>query len=245
MNTNGSVPPQSPNANLRYIIRRRAELVQRSLLFSEVSLEDRERIVALAREVHFKEGKTIFLAGDSVREVILLTSGCIKLSQFGPQGTEVILRLVGPGEALCIKCFPECTHCSTAQAVDPSSALVWEAGQFEAVRDRFPTLGRNVSCVLLQTLNHLEVRFRETSTEKVATRLSSQLVRLVNQVGKPFNGYVEIALSQRDLAQLTGTTLFTVSRLLGDWEDQGIVRTKREAVEVLDVPALMNLSRIE
>jgi len=95
----------------------------------------------------------------------------------------------------------------------------------------------------MQTLNQLEVRFREICTEKVAPRLSSQLVRLVSQVGRPFNGYVEIGLSQRDLAQLTGTTLFTVSRLLGQWEDLGIVRPQRQGVLVLNVPALEDLSR--
>jgi hypothetical protein len=37
---------------------------------------------------------------------------------------------------------------------------------------------------------------------------------LINHVGKQADGHIEIALSRRELAQLTGTTLFTVSRLL-------------------------------
>ena len=125
----------------------------------------------------------------------------------------------------------------------PCTALVWEASQFEAVAERFPILGRNISCVLMQTLNQLEVRFREICTEKVAPRLSSQLVRLASQVGRPLNGNVEIGLSRRDLAQLTGTTLFTVSRLLGQWEEQGIVRPHRQGVLVLNMPALEELSQ--
>jgi CRP-like cAMP-binding protein len=68
------------------------------------------------------------------------------------------------------------------------------------------------------------------------------MVRLVRQVGKQLDGYVEIGLSQRDLAQLTGTTLFTVSRLLGQWEEQGIVRPQRQGVLVLNVEALEGLS---
>jgi CRP-like cAMP-binding protein len=127
--------------------------------------------------------------------------------------------------------------------MSPSTALVWEANQFEAVAERFPMLGRNISCVLMRTLNQLEVRFREICTEKVAPRLSSQLLRLVSQVGRPFDGYIEIELSRRDLAQLTGTTLFTVSRLLGQWEEQGIVRPHRQRVQVLNIPALEDLSR--
>jgi CRP-like cAMP-binding protein len=53
---------------------------------------------------------------------------------------------------------------------------------------------------------------------------------------------VEIGLSREELAQLTGTTLFTVSRLLSQWEKQGIVSSRREAVVVCDVQALAALS---
>jgi CRP-like cAMP-binding protein len=127
----------------------------------------------------------------------------------------------------------------------PSTAVVWAASQFEAVANHFPTLGRNITCVLLQTLNQLEVRFREICTEKVAPRLSSQLVRLVNQVGKESDGHLEITISQRDLAQLTGTTLFTVSRLLSQWEEQGIVQPRRQGVVVLDMRALEDISQTE
>ena len=133
----------------------------------------------------------------------------------------------------------------TACALEESSALVWEAIQFQALRDRFQILGRNITSVLLRTLNELEVRFREVSTAKVAVRLSCQLVRLLDQVGKRSNGQVELAIFQQDLAQLTGTTLFTVNRLLNEWEARGIVKQKRQAVQVLDLPALIKASENE
>jgi CRP-like cAMP-binding protein len=227
------------------IIKDRAEAVRGFLLFAGISPEDCVKIVATAQLRTYPAGKTVFFEGDAVRQVILLISGCVKLSQTGFQGQEVILRLVGPGDTICAECFPRFNHCSTAQTMRASSALVWEASQFEAVADRFPILARNISCVLLRTLNQLEVRFREICTEKVAPRLSSELVRLVNQVGQQSNGHVEIAISQRDLAQLTGTTLFTVSRILGQWEEQGIVKPQRQGVLILNVGALESLSQAE
>lgn len=226
-------------------IKLRTKQVQDFLLFSGIPEEDCATIVAAAQERTYPRDKIVFFEGDSVRQVVLVTSGCIKLSQMGSQGQEVILRMVGPGECLCAECFPRFTHCSTAQTVKPATALVWVASQFEAIANRFPMLGRNISCVLLQILNQLEVRFRELCTEKVAPRLSSELVRLVNRVGQHSHGSVEITLSQRDLAQLTGTTLFTVSRVLSQWEEQGIVQPRRQGVVVLNVPALEDISRTE
>jgi len=226
-------------------IKQRAELVQRFALFSEVPLDECAKIVALAHEARFPQGRAIFFAGDSLRQTALLTSGCAKLSQSDREGEEVILRLVGPGEMLCVECFPKYNHCSTAWAVQPSTALVWETGQFQAFAERFPSLARNVSCILMKTLTQLEVRFREISTEKVALRLSSQLLRLIDQLGKSWVGHIEISLSQRDLAQLTGTTLFTVNRLLSQWEQMGIVKPRRESLQILNAQALKELAQAE
>jgi CRP-like cAMP-binding protein len=116
---------------------------------------------------------------------------------------------------------------------------------FERLVDRFPLLRRNIASILERHLNELEIRYREVSTEKVSSRLSNLLVRLVSQVGRRIEDCVEIALSRRELAQLTGTTLFTVSRLLCQWEALGIVSARREVVLVHDVPALQELSREE
>jgi len=44
------------------------------------------------------------------------------------------------------------------------------------------------------------------------------------------------------LAQLTGTTLFTVSRLLCQWEQRGIVLARREAVLILAPQVLQGMS---
>lgn len=241
----GPVPMKARSCDFSTIIKLRTDLVRNFLLFAGIPVEDCARIVAAAQERNYPSSKTIFCEGDSVRHVMLLTSGCVKLSQSGPMGQEVILRMVGPGENLCAECFPKCSHCSTARTVLRSTVLVWEAGQFESAAARFPAFGRNISSVLLQTLNELEIRFRELCTEKVAPRLSSQLVRLASQVGRPADGHVEILLSRRELAQLTGTTLFTVSRLLCQWEEKGYVRPRRRSVVVIDIPALESLSHLE
>jgi CRP-like cAMP-binding protein len=136
-------------------------------------------------------------------------------------------------------------HCSTAQALGPSTALLWEAATFEALSERFPALRRNTTHILCKRLEELQQRFREISTEKVAARLSHEILRLLDQVGRPGNGGVQINLSREELAQLIGTTLFTVSRLLSDWDQQGFVSAHRQSVTIKNLPALVELSESE
>src|ERR1700758_5485806 len=88
----------------------------------------------------------------------------------------------------------------------------------------------------------MEERFREVSTENVASRLSSQLVRLATQIGKHEAEGIQLNLSQQELARLTGTTLFTVSRLLSQWEKEGTLTTHREVVSIPSIPALAAIS---
>ena len=225
--------------------RRREALVRNSPLFSDLPATECREIASIAHEKHFARRQTIFLEGDSVRRVVLLTSGSAKIVQLGQSGAEVILAVRGPGEVVgTVGLRPQDRHCSTAQALGSATALVWDAAAFETLSQRSLQLRRNITTILCQQLHDLEERYREISTEKVSVRLSHQLIRLLNQLGR-VNGGGEIRLSREELAQLTGTTLFTVSRLLSEWNQRGIVSTRREAVSVNNFQALAELGEIE
>lgn len=242
----GSSYSRGANNMATSFINPKAALIHRFPLFAGVSLPDCAIIASSAWEKHFSRRQTIFVQGDPVREILLLVSGCVKLTQFGQEGSEVILRLTGPGQVVgALGLCKEGGYSSTGQAMEPSVALIWETAHFGSLLERFPALPRNLIIVLTERLQEMDERFREVSTEKVGSRLSSQLVRLSNQVGKRVNGHVEIGLSRAELAQLIGTTLFTVSRLLCQWETRGIVCSRRECVLLRDLRALEIMSQGE
>jgi CRP-like cAMP-binding protein len=211
-------------------------------LFAGMPATDCATILAAAREKSFRRRETLFLEGDAIRQVLLLTSGSVKMTQLGPNGTEVILRLNGAGEIVgAIGSCPRGSHCASAQALQVCRALVWDAAWFAVLLQRFPIMQGNLLRILGERLRELEQRFREVATERVAARVANQLLRLLPQVGRRVNGTVEIALSREELAQMTGTTLFTISRLLCEWEEHGIVQPRREAVHVCDTQRLQAL----
>jgi CRP-like cAMP-binding protein len=225
---------------------RKVALVQHFPLFDHVTSADCREIVSLAHECEFSRRQAIFLRGDPVRNAILLTSGSAKITQLGQNGAEVIVRIVKPGDVVGMTTFCEqCNHRSTAQTVSDSTAFVWESSVFEALIFRFPALLRNIIRMVAQRLEELEERFRGVSTENAAQRLGHELVRLFNQVGRRANGTIEINLSRGELAQLSGTTLFTVNRLLSEWNERGMVRARRETVSVQDLEAFRKLAESE
>jgi CRP-like cAMP-binding protein len=219
-------------------------VVERPPLFAGILPGDYTRIAAGARVKEFARGEMLYMEGDTVRQVLLLTSGFAKMAKLGMSGTEVLLRFCVPGDSLGAAClFSTGKYCTTAHAFRLCRALVWDAPAFKALVERFPVLHQNMARILSEHLLELEERFREVATERVGPRVARQLVRLQEKIGRPVDGSVEIGLSREELAQMTGTTLFTVSRLLSAWEARGIVRARREAVTICDIQSVRAIGR--
>ncbi len=98
----------------------------------------------------------------------------------------------------------------------------------------------NVVRFLAGRVKEFQDRYRELATERVERRLAHALLRLAAQIGKPVEEgiLIDLTLSRQDIAELTGTTIYTVSRILSGWEGRAIIESTRERVIVRDLPAL-------
>jgi CRP-like cAMP-binding protein len=203
-------------------------------------------IASCARARTFARNELLFMQGQSARNLVMIQTGSVKLSQLSPNGNEVILWMTGSGDSVGIPAdsLPH-SHTCSARAMEQCRALVWEYKNLQDLMAEYPQIRRNISYILSSRLSELQERFREVATEKVAQRLALALLRLVKQVGKPAHGGMEICLSREELAQMTGTTLFTISRLLSKWGEEGFVLPRREAVVVLDQKRLGEVSNGE
>jgi CRP-like cAMP-binding protein len=82
------------------------------------------------------------------------------------------------------------------------------------------------------------------STEQVEKRIAHALLRLVKQAGRKVEHGVEIdfPISRQDIAQMTGTTLHTVSRTLSAWENKGLVESGRQRIVIREPHRLFRLA---
>jgi CRP-like cAMP-binding protein len=192
-------------------------------------------IASCAKATTFARDELLFMQGQPVRNLVLIQTGRVKLTQLSPGGNEVILWMNGSGDTVGVPADRNsCSHTCSARAMDQCRALTWEYAKLQQLLNEYPQIRNNINQILSSRLNELEERFREVATEKVAKRLALTLLRLVKQVGKQSHAGVEISLSREELAQMTGTTLFTISRILSKWGEEGFVSPRREAVVVRD-----------
>ncbi len=211
-------------------------LLARATLFRDLGPEALAEVLAAARERGAGEGEAVFREGEPAERFCVVAEGRLKLSQVGADGNEVLLRFVGPGEATAaLAIFEGAEYPLTATAVAPTTVLEWDREAVQAMLARHPALAVATVRLLSERLREVQERFRELATERVAQRVARALLRLVRQAGRKVEGgvLIDLPLSRQDLAEMTGTTLFTVSRVLSEWEGRGILESGRERVKVL------------
>jgi CRP-like cAMP-binding protein len=224
-----STLPNHPN------VAERLMLISSSPLFAGLSERECLEIASCPRSRIFARNEPLFSQGQPVRELILLQSGSVKHTQVSSNGNEVLLRFSRTGDVVNLLVESPCYgHTCSACAMEPSKALVWEFNRIQAFLIQCPQMRGNVSRILAAQLKELEERFREVATEKVSRRLALVLLRLIKQIGKPSGQGIEVPLSREELAQMTGATVFTISRVLSGWSEQGHVLSRREAVVISD-----------
>lgn len=86
--------------------------------------------------------------------------------------------------------------------------------------------------------------FEQDPAERVERRIARTLLRLVRQSGRKVSEEVliDIPLSRQDLAEMNGTTLFTVSRTLSQWEQQGLIQAGRERIVIVMPHGLVSIA---
>jgi CRP/FNR family transcriptional regulator, nitrogen oxide reductase regulator len=230
-----AIKPIGSSPSKESYVAERVVLMCASALFAGLSQKECWEIASCANARKFARDELLFMQGQPVRNLVLLQTGSVKLTQLSPNGNEVILWMNGEGDAVGVNVeAPACSHTCSARAMEQCRALTWEYSRLQALLAEYPQIRKNLNQILANQLQELEERFREVATEKVAKRLALTLLRLLKHVGKEGRDGMQVSLSREELAQMVGTTLFTISRILSKWGEEGVVLPRRESVVVRD-----------
>jgi CRP-like cAMP-binding protein len=216
-------------------------LIRNLTVFQSMSDEHLDAVLATATVRPIPEAVPVFEQGDPAREFFALLHGRLKVVQTTPDGQQIVVRHVSPGDVFGIaRAMRRPDFPATAIAVVDSLALAWPSSHWEAFIERSPMLAMNVLQTVGQRLQDAHARIRELSTEEVERRVAHALLRLVQQAGKKTDEgiLIDFPVTRQDIAEMTGTTLHTVSRVMTAWEAKGLVASARRKVVVKDAHRL-------
>jgi CRP/FNR family transcriptional regulator, nitrogen oxide reductase regulator len=220
-------------------------LVANLPLFAGFSADELTEILHEARSLRIAKNRNVFAEGEDAHSFFVLLHGHVRASKTTPAGEQVVVRYVAPGEtfgvapAIGLKRYP-----ATATAVDDSVALAWPSATWPRLVSRFPALATNTLQTIGSRLQETHTRVVEMSTQQVEQRVAHALLRLAKQAGHKVEHGVEIGfpISRQDIAQMTGTTFHTVSRILSGWEQRGLIESGRQRIVVREPHKLLVLA---
>jgi CRP/FNR family transcriptional regulator, cyclic AMP receptor protein len=214
-------------------------------LFRGLRVDERQTLVARARVRNFAAGATIFLMdapGDSMMAVL---SGNVRISVPSPEGKEIVLAILQPGEVFGeIALLDGKGRSADARAMTACSLAVLERRDVVAFFERQPSAWLKLVEVLCDRLRRTDQQIAEVALLELPVRLAKALLRISADEHHPANSPAasQIRLSQRELGNIVGATRESVNKCLREWQRRGIVRIEDNFVNIADRAVLEKLA---
>jgi len=216
----------------------KTRLLRKSLLLSTLEAEDLARLSRLAVERWFEPGEFVFWEGDSPDWFYIVATGKVKMVKHSSLGKEFLIAVFGPGEVFGeVAVFDNAPYPASAQAAESTSTLGIRRQDFLSFLAENPTVPMYIINVLGQRLRGAHDRLRDLAGERVEQRLASILLMLSSKLGPT------IPFTRQEIADMTGTTTETAIRTMRRFASQGLVRSSRGRITVLDPVRLAELSQ--
>ncbi len=205
-------------------------------LIAGLEPHSRALIAARAQRVALKQGTRVFTPGQACGAFLIVTAGSVKVSTVTESGRELLLYRVGPQETcvLTTACLlSSADYDAEGMAEADTEALAIPKPVFEELLATSAGFRRFVFSSYGDRLRDLIALVQEVSQRHVDRRLGRFLAERAGET---------IEMTHQEIAAELGTAREVVSRLLKQFEAEGLVRLERRHIVVADLAALKRMS---
>jgi CRP/FNR family cyclic AMP-dependent transcriptional regulator len=188
--------------------------LSRISLFRGMPTRELERLAPLLHEKNFPAGASVLTAEQPGEAIYIIIEGSVKIHLFTPDGAEVILAVLGPGEIVGEMSLADSLgHSANVTTLEESAFLWMDRRTFRSGVEGSTVLGRNLADVLSRRLRLANAHLLSLATLDVPGRVASQLLALAHEYGEEASDgvLIPIALTQADLAALVGASRVRVN----------------------------------
>ena len=211
--------------------------------FSALTADGRARALALARERRLAAGEVLFREGEPCAGLFIVVSGMIKLYKTSADGKEQVLRHMPAGESLNeVPVFDGGANPVSAAAIDAAEVLVLSRERVMELMREYPALAVGVVQVFASRLRHLVAVVEDLSFRQVTARVARVVLQSVAPHEGIGAGVGGTRVTQREIAEMAGTSREVVARALKALEDAGAIQSDGRGIRVADEGALRALS---
>jgi CRP/FNR family transcriptional regulator, cyclic AMP receptor protein len=198
-------------------------------------LDDRElaSIAAVAKTRRYAKDDVVFHADESGDVFCLIREGQVKVTMISPEGKEIILSLLGPGDFFGeMALLDDEPRSATVMATEPLELVtIWRSDFLQILAENF-TIAKKVLAEISRRLRNASNRIESLATMDVYGRLARFFLDLAKEQGKVLdNGYVAVTRpTHQSIANMIGTSRETVSRLIHDLMRQNLLLSEGKTI---------------
>lgn len=223
-------------------------LLGRTPFFRTLDAEQLDVVAERFRQRNFATGETIHRAGDAAEMLSIVVAGQVKITRPTIDGQDVLLALLAAPEHFgSLLELGDATYRNDAVAHTDCCVLSTDADSFHLLLERFPPVATATLALVAERLRDAHETIEQLSAYPVRRRLAATLLELAERMGsapdEAGSVLIDTSLSRQDLADMTGATVETASRVLSEFRRRGWIDSGRQWIAVRDRQALETIAR--
>lgn len=208
-------------------------------IFSGLDEVNLKKISSIAITMNFARGEMIFFENDPGNGFYLIKSGKVKIYKMSAEGKEQILHIMGPGEIFAeVAVFQGRSFPANSQALAKSTLEFYPKDKFIGIIEETPQLALNLLGLLSTRLRQFGKQIESLALKEVPRRLADYLLVLAEEEESL---ELDLPISKEQLARLLGTAPETLSRVLTQFSNQGVLTIKGRRIVIIEKNTLENI----
>jgi CRP-like cAMP-binding protein len=189
-------------------------------------------ILEAAKRRRYSKQSVITHQGELADQFFLLQNGRIRFFFDTASGRKLTMIWITPGHIFGASALvaPPIPYLVSTEAIQDSTTLVWDGPTIRRLALRFPQLMLNVFQTSREYLAWYIATHNALVFQEARGRLADILSGYAHSIGQRVSGGIQISLSNEELADAANISVYTVSRLMSDWQSTGAIRKHRGRV---------------
>jgi CRP/FNR family cyclic AMP-dependent transcriptional regulator len=211
-------------------------------IFQALCLEERVKLAEHGYQWHAAKGEAVFLPHQPADRIYILKMGMVKIATCATDGREHILSIIQPGGIFGVLALAdEGKRKSMAVTLEPSFICAVALDHFQEVLKENPHFHLQITKMIGRRLSKVQSQLTELCFMSASGRIRSFILKLANEFGRRVGKEIEVKLylKQEEIAQLTGTSRQTVTRVLNELSRQNIILFDRRRILIRNMKALI------
>lgn len=213
--------------------------------FSHLDEKELNIIKQITNLKKYKKDEIIFFEGEKGNYIYIIKKGKVKMLKMNQNGDEQILNIFKKNDILAeVIIFDKENYPATAISLSNIEVFAINSNKLSKIFLNHPQITVKIMKEMSLRLRKAQQNIRDFGLKDSKSRLASLLYHLAEKHGNE-GGKNKVAISlfltQKELANMIGTTRETVSRTLKNIEKKGIITTSRKKIVVNEMENLKKL----